>query len=198
MSTKTVPSAQLHEPVQPSKQKLSPLLNLPGELHNQIYDYIFTEPAYTFRLGLNAERDYVLRPLFQTPGWIGLTAACRQIHTEAVLLPFENVIFQVGAGIQLMLLLDRFKELPQSETIFRLEIRTQDVSCMTIAEAMTYNVPIVQIVEVKMVIKSRARKCYLTVGWGDLLKFPEAGGCDDPLSDHQERIHLVFLKPRGI
>ncbi|EAT88493.1 hypothetical protein SNOG_04733 [Parastagonospora nodorum SN15] len=163
MSTKTVPSAQLHEPVQPSKQKLSPLLNLPGELHNQIYDYIFTEPAYTFRLGLNAERDYVLRPLFQTPGWIGLTAACRQIHTEAVLLPFENVIFQVGAGIQLMLLLDRFKELPQSETIFRLEIRTQDVSC-----------------------------------WGDLLKFPEAGGCDDPLSDHQERIHLVFLKPRGI
>lgn len=105
------------------------------------------------------------------------------------------------------LLLDRFKELPQSETILRLdsranlevlEIRTKDMSYVTITEAMTYSVPILQTVEVRMVNKSWAREYYQMKGWGELPKLPDTGTNENIMAGSQDGINVVFLESRGV
>jgi hypothetical protein len=71
----------------------SPLLRLPGELRNHIYDYIFNEeiefdtlacpftPAYWTAEGMN-----------EAPTWYTMLFICRKIYVEPALLPFTQLL----------------------------------------------------------------------------------------------------------
>jgi hypothetical protein len=76
----------------------SPLLDLPGEIRNCIYDYVFTVGTYTFtrqithsRLGRHVEYITSRLPVAHSGNIspeVALTYTCRQIYSESKLLSF--------------------------------------------------------------------------------------------------------------
>jgi hypothetical protein len=71
----------------------SPLLRLPSETSNQIYDYVFTQRPYTSLYGL----CYGRCRSWTTIRRLGLaltSSKCRRLHQETVLLPFKLNTFR--------------------------------------------------------------------------------------------------------
>jgi hypothetical protein len=82
-----------------AQSELSPFLNLPAEIRNTIYDLHFVHSG-PIRLDHDTPgRKYRASPSF--PG-IGLLAACRQIHAEAVGLLYGHNTFVLTARGSLM------------------------------------------------------------------------------------------------
>ena len=68
-------------------QPASPLLRLPGELRNQIYEYVFSSEEFLFIDEANGTLKLECRN-----GWYkhaALSRTCRQIHEETRLLSFK-------------------------------------------------------------------------------------------------------------
>jgi hypothetical protein len=74
--------------------KSSPLLHLPGEIRNSIYEYVLQEDA-PYRLAtamiLEDLRKVSLFPV--VPHRLALLRTCRQLYLETALLPFQLNIF---------------------------------------------------------------------------------------------------------
>jgi hypothetical protein len=67
----------------------SPLLRLPGELRNTIYEYVLDEGGYTFIIPHRPARAFGERKNRLAP-----LSVCRRIHQETVLLPLSLNEFQ--------------------------------------------------------------------------------------------------------
>ncbi|KAF1840622.1 uncharacterized protein K460DRAFT_259121, partial [Cucurbitaria berberidis CBS 394.84] len=80
-------------------QRESPLLRLPGEIRNRIYDYAFSGHIVHV---LGPSREY---PMYRATDWQptgyslstlnNTTTLCRQIRSETVLLPLERNEFML-------------------------------------------------------------------------------------------------------
>jgi hypothetical protein len=67
------------------------LLRLPGELRNQIYTYVFTDPRMFSSVSCASAMD-VFGNCIDGPH-LGLLATCRSIHAEAHMLPLKLNVF---------------------------------------------------------------------------------------------------------
>jgi hypothetical protein len=80
----------------------SPLLRLPAEIRNQIYNYVIGRHHYEIRTRGSSGITYYLSPgSASSPSWReqnGLSQTCRQLHHETSALPFRNNMF----GIRMM------------------------------------------------------------------------------------------------
>ena len=84
-------------------QKMSPLLRLPREIRNRIYDYAFSvqftivrnNPSYPTRLTFRAGDAYPLLKRNSFAKLLAVTRVCRQIYSEAALLPFRLNVFRI-------------------------------------------------------------------------------------------------------
>jgi len=89
----------------------SPLLELPVELRNQIYGYLFSEktwhladPNEPYQSAVLLQAEDALPQIQKTSVFQDLRAAlaiiviCRKIHGEARLLPFADATFCIDAG----------------------------------------------------------------------------------------------------
>jgi len=82
----------------------SPLFRLPAEIRNQIYTYIFNDTLYT--LNLDKWRDdrtvnFFTRcppPFYRYLDRVLLPFACRQLHHETSLLPYQLATFDFGSA----------------------------------------------------------------------------------------------------
>jgi hypothetical protein len=88
-----------HSSPQPAlPQSALPLLRLPGEIRNRIYEYVFSDqtihtvmdgPSGTIKLSCKTTYD---QSDDSYEKYIALTKTCRQIHQEARLLPFKYCV----------------------------------------------------------------------------------------------------------
>jgi len=76
-------------------QQDSPLLRLPGELRNRIYEYALGDFQIFFKdrsVGRGVEvyttNEEADKRMIRAPHFQGLTTTCRQVHAETKLLPF--------------------------------------------------------------------------------------------------------------
>lgn len=117
-------------------QRKSPLLRLPGELRNKIYEYTFSNAIVSvFRS--SELPDYVeMKPHMgsrvsyrtTTPhNLVALTKTCRQIFAESRLLLFRLVAFHVHSDGSLGHFLKTL-ESSQQDAITTVQITTQDAS----------------------------------------------------------------------
>ncbi|KAH4026154.1 hypothetical protein HBH92_173620 [Parastagonospora nodorum] len=81
-------SQTLHERITPRNQLESPLLQLPPEMRNMIYTYVFKDLVW----GMFEWR----RQSSSSLNRLALLKTCRQISVEAALLPFAHGIFDIG------------------------------------------------------------------------------------------------------
>jgi len=116
-------------------QVQSPLLRLPAELRNHIFDYVFENITVDFDHQETMHGDYVFtafsrdtyqdrRSKWTLPEIVRTTTVCRQIRAETALLPFTRSVFDLTSytarGIQGALL---SKILPmQRDAITRLRL----------------------------------------------------------------------------
>jgi hypothetical protein len=71
----------------------SPLLRLPGELRNHIYDYIFNEEIEFDTLACPFTPAYwTADGMDEVPTWYTMLFICRKIHVETALLPFTHLL----------------------------------------------------------------------------------------------------------
>ena len=80
----------------------SPLLRLPAEIRNQIYSYIFNDILYTLNV-YKWRHDGTIRfftyrppPFYDYLGHVVIPFACRQLHHETSLLPYQLATFDFG------------------------------------------------------------------------------------------------------
>jgi hypothetical protein len=83
----------------------SPLLRLPGEIRNRIYDFVFEDVVHDIkypeevRCGeLEIPADYV-KPRYEEtpPSYLGLLTSCSAIYKEVQILPFTLPTFKFGS-----------------------------------------------------------------------------------------------------
>lgn len=88
--------------MEPTSTPLSPLLRLPGELRNKIYEYVFSDQTIcpsedwlcgTIKLSCKSTTATWFEDTFEV--FTALTKTCRQIHEETRLLPFEYCYYEV-------------------------------------------------------------------------------------------------------
>ena len=90
-------------------QTLSPLLQLPGELRNQIYNYLFASTRLTFGKRRTSRMTCkTMRPALNS---LAILRVCRQINQEAGSLWLGEILFNFE---QVEDLLDKFSTLPSS------------------------------------------------------------------------------------
>lgn len=84
-----------------SPQPASPLLRLPGEIRNRIYEYVFSDHMICPRRDWNGTIKLKCVPTTRGrhnnsfESFIALTKTCRQICEETRLLPFKYCDYQV-------------------------------------------------------------------------------------------------------
>ncbi|KAI4613402.1 uncharacterized protein J4E87_009869 [Alternaria ethzedia] len=80
----------------------SPLLRLPTEIRNQIYTYIFSDTIYNLDRMKWLDDETVTFSIYRAPpfsdyvGSVVLPFACRQLHHETSLLPYQLATFDFG------------------------------------------------------------------------------------------------------
>ncbi|KAH4221647.1 hypothetical protein HBI56_124870 [Parastagonospora nodorum] len=77
----------------------SPLLRLPAELHNQIYEYALTDGMYELRAPKGGICPY--------PAGIGIAGVCQKLYYEASVLSFTLNEFHCGVAADLVKLHSR-------------------------------------------------------------------------------------------
>ncbi|CAN9343432.1 unnamed protein product [Alternaria sp. RS040] len=75
------------------KLKHFPLLRLPAELRNAIYEHVFSDTQYDFDVSCMVEDDTRASQSFNECN-LGLIAASRQLHAETRLLPYSLAVFR--------------------------------------------------------------------------------------------------------
>jgi hypothetical protein len=93
----------------------SPLLRLPQEIRDQIYEYAFTNDTYTFR----SISPSVAGLVQSKTNSVGLISTCRRLYHETALLPFTLGSFHC-AGITVPEKLHSLLTIAQRDTIQRL------------------------------------------------------------------------------
>jgi hypothetical protein len=129
-----------------SNQNQSPLLRLPAELRNQIFEYVcfrLNHVQHVHSLEWFLERESL------TPHWVGLTRTCRQISRESSLLPYTHNSFLIKNGVVFRLLLPRLARLRQPLFTLRLVIGMY-VDLEEITGLLAEMLPDVMKVEVEM------------------------------------------------
>ncbi|KAF1912483.1 hypothetical protein BDU57DRAFT_458390, partial [Ampelomyces quisqualis] len=116
----------------------SPLLRLPGELRNKVYEYAMTGITVTVHLaGRRGAETYALHAnVAATPTTdaistsdmnrvIGLTRVCRQIQVETHLLPFASITFHGVSNGSFLTFIDSLSN-AQRDAISTVQICTTD------------------------------------------------------------------------
>jgi hypothetical protein len=108
----------------------SPLLQLPPELRNEIWKYVCTDRTYGFK-----RRDFMKGIVDKKvkvqriwPCWSGLLRTCRQINSEAALLPVQLNVVQVDSSESLNRLLHNLSMARQPIISLRLRVRRHNDS----------------------------------------------------------------------
>lgn len=127
-------------------QRQSPLLRLPGELRNKVYEYTFSDAIVSVYRSSAPPEYFKMNPYigsgssyFTTapPELAALTKTCRQIYADTHLLLFRLITLHVHSDGSLGYLLSTLEN-SQQHAIATIQLTTQDASVGgTLLESIT-------------------------------------------------------------
>jgi len=105
----------------------SPLLCLPAELRNEIWNYAISDHTYLMDdvkwIDNNTRKMLAnIHPPSPTPCWLGLLQTCRQVNSETASLPLLLNALSITSANQLNLVLKRLALSPSPITKLKLDI----------------------------------------------------------------------------
>ncbi|KAJ4287296.1 hypothetical protein N0V90_012694 [Kalmusia sp. IMI 367209] len=104
--------SQLQQRITQLNEENSRFIQLPGEIRNSIYSYVFCNKVIReTRTNTNSWRDPEMKflpPQADSPGtWLSLLLVCFKIYSEAALIPWENNTYSVTRFINIIALLKK-------------------------------------------------------------------------------------------
>ncbi|RYN33813.1 hypothetical protein AA0112_g5632 [Alternaria arborescens] len=109
--------------ITPRNSDISPLLRLPGEIRNEVYQYVLNEGAYHFM-------DDDLWPMTECEERFALLRVCREIYNETRLLPFSLNTFSFSNFQNFHRFIVKFTTAKQRQAIRALDIAICNSCCI--------------------------------------------------------------------
>ncbi|CAN9348072.1 hypothetical protein CC77DRAFT_1019508 [Alternaria alternata] len=109
--------------ITPRNSDISPLLHLPGEIRNEIYQYVLNEGVYDFM-------DGIVSPTYECDERFALLRVCREIYNETRLLPFSLNTFHFGSFKVFHKFIIKFTTTKQRQAIRALDLEIWTQCCI--------------------------------------------------------------------